>query len=157
MIPVPADIPHTPMTQECFMAEAARQNLSPELLLAVIRQENGKHGQVRQNKDGSWDISYMQINTVHLAEFAKLTNRSQRDVLYLLAYNGCANVAAGAYLLRRRINEANGDIWKGVARYHSKTPSKGPRYAWKVYEKLIEIRQMAGRYAPEQIAHTGSR
>lgn len=142
---LPIDVNTVPMTQECFMQEARRQSLPPELILAVMRAEGGRNGQVTPNRNGSYDLSYMQVNTVKVPELAKVVRASPQAVAYSITYNGCANVAAGAYLLRKAINEVDGDIWRGVARYHSKTPSKGSRYAWRVYGKLLEIQTAQAR------------
>ena len=36
--------------------------------------------------------------------------------------NFCANVEAGAWILRQGLDEAHGDFWQGVGYYHSHDP-----------------------------------
>ena len=125
-------------TVECVVYEAQRQALPPTLLVAVMHTENGKIGEFSKNNNGSYDIGPMQINTLWLKDIALWTRTSVENVAMALAYDGCANVAVGAYLLRRAITQT-GDVWKGVAKYHSGTPQIGATYAWRVAAQLEKV------------------
>jgi hypothetical protein len=55
----------------------------------------------------------------------------------LLAYDGCFNVAVGAWLLRKRTNEAAGDFWYGIGRYHSAAKPDRNRYILRVHRIMV--------------------
>jgi soluble lytic murein transglycosylase-like protein len=52
-----------------------------------------------------------------------------------LKNDACYNVQVGAWILKQHINEAGGDVWKGVARYNAKTKTKQLKYVKKI--KLV--------------------
>jgi soluble lytic murein transglycosylase-like protein len=129
---------HTPPSFECFIREADRHDIDPFVLLAVLKTENGRPGEVAQNANGTQDLGIMSINTVWLQDFARKYRLTEDAAKRKLASDGCANVAAGAWILGQRIAEANGNIWEGVARYHSRTPSKQIPYLKRVKARLQE-------------------
>lgn len=142
--PPPADLASRPdvirpATVQCFYAEATRQSLEPIKLLAVLKTEGGKVGQFARNTDGSYDIGPMQINSIHLPDLSKEFGITQRQLAQYLAYDGCFNVAVGAWMLRKRTNESQGDFWYGIGRYHSKTPSHRNRYILRVHEHMTSM------------------
>lgn len=122
-----------PVTASCVIAEAERQSLDLLKVLAVMKAENGRVGQFVLNSNGSYDIGPMQVNTIHLPELAKTFRVSGETVAQLLAYDGCFNVAVGAWLLRLRTNEAQGDFWYGIGRYHSRTVAYSNQYILRVH------------------------
>lgn len=130
--PVAASLPASSRTQ-CVDSAARRFNVNPQLILAVMRTEGGTTGKVTWNKNGSYDMGLMQINSIHLPELAQLGY--SRDTLI---NNGCANIFAGTYKLRQAIDGGQ-DFWHGVSRYHSKTPEKGAVYLGRVVTNLRQI------------------
>ena len=141
--------PLRPATLQCFHAAARRQGLEPIKVLAVLRSENGKLGSyVFAPKGGSWDLGPMQINTIHLPDFARVFGVPSGQMASLLANDGCFNIEVGAYLLRMRTNEAAGDFWRGIGRYHSKTPANAATYMLTVKGQMHgiarEVNQLAG-------------
>lgn len=104
-----------------------------------MRTENGRIGEFSLNSNGTYDMGPMQVNTVHLQDMSKDFGVGTRELAQLLAYDGCFNVAVGAWLLRRRTNEANGDFWYGIGGYHSKTPSKSAKYILQVHSHMQDI------------------
>jgi len=142
--PAPAWITTTPktfrpVTPACFNAEAQRQSLEPWRLLAVMKTENGRIGSFTLNTDGSYDIGPMQVNSVHLPELSKTFGVGQASLAQLLAYDGCFNVAIGAYLLRLRTNEANGDFWWGIGGYNSRNHLHSSKYILRVHKTMLDI------------------
>ena len=125
-----------PVTTSCVIAEAARQSLDLLKVLAVMKAENGRVGQFVLNSNGSYDIGPMQVNTIHLPELAKTFGVPGDRVAQLLAYDGCFNVAVGAWLLRVRTNEAAGDFWYGIGRYHSRTTVYSNIYILRVHSVM---------------------
>jgi soluble lytic murein transglycosylase-like protein len=59
----------------------------------------------------------------------------------------CQNVMAGAFLLRKRVNEY-GYNWRAVGAYHSKTPEINERYQIAVYSKWLELAKRAQVTSP---------
>ena len=146
-----------PVTASCVVAESERQSLGLLKVLAVMKAENGRVGQFVLNSNGSYDIGPMQVNTIHLPELAKTFRVSEGTVAQLLAYDGCFNVAVGAWLLRLRTNEAQGDFWYGIGRYHSKTTAYSNSYILRVHavmqglvkgeERAMALKSPAARIA----------
>lgn len=128
-----------PVTAECVVAEAQRQSLELVKLMAVMKTEAGRVGMFSRNTDGSYDIGPMQVNSIHLPELSKTFGVPPAAVAQLLGYDGCFNVAVGAWLLRKRTNEANGDFWYGIGRYHSKTPIHARRYILRVHQNMMTL------------------
>lgn len=126
------------IAQQCLEAEAQKQQVSVLLAASIMKTENGKVGLQRANRNGSYDLGPMQINTVHLQDLGRLTGMPQGRVADYLKFDVCANIATGLWLLRRSINQS-GDVWKGVAWYHSRTPSAGASYAWKVHASMTGL------------------
>lgn len=129
---------HTAPTLECLVREADRNGLDPYVLLAVMKTENGRPGEVARNSNGTEDLGIMSINTVWLPELAKRAGTSEAAAARALVSDGCANVAAGAWILRQKIAEG-GNLWEGVARFHSRNPTKQGPYLRRVYAKFKEI------------------
>lgn len=130
-----------PVTPECVVREAARQSLEVVKVLAVMKAEGGRLGEYSPNANGSYDIGPMQVNTIHLPELSKTYAIPQAAVSRLLAYNGCFNVAVGAWLLRKRTNEARGDFWYGIGRYHSAARPDRNRYILRVHRIMVGMVQ----------------
>jgi soluble lytic murein transglycosylase-like protein len=49
-----------------------------------------------------------------------------------LKRDACYNIQVGAWILKQHIDEANGNIWKGIARYNAKSKLKQRIYVAKV-------------------------
>lgn len=142
--PAPASLTTTPtwyrpVTEQCFLEEAKRQSLEPWRLLAVMKAESGRVGMFSQNANGSYDIGPMQVNTVHLDDMSRVFGVKKAQLAQLLGYDGCFNVSVGAWLLRTKTNEAGGDFWYGIGRYHSKSGHNSTRYILRVHRIMHDI------------------
>lgn len=142
--PAPSNVAQTPawyrpLTAQCIVQEAKRQGIAPIKIATVLRVEGGRVGMFSLNSNGTYDIGPMQINTVHLKDLSRLYGLAKESVAQLLAYDGCFNVAVGAWMLRKRTDEVNGDFWRAIGRYHSKTPSKAGAYIRKAQAALNDI------------------
>ena len=135
------DVPEwaKPVTPRCVVDAAARQSLELVKVLAVMKGEGGRLGEYSPNANGSYDIGPMQVNTIHLPELSKTYGIPEAAVSRLLAYNGCFNVAVGAWLLRKRTNEAGGDFWYGIGRYHSAAKPARNRYILRVHRIVLGL------------------
>ncbi|MDK9723552.1 MAG: lytic transglycosylase domain-containing protein [Sterolibacteriaceae bacterium MAG5] len=127
-----------PPNLQCFVQEADRHSIDPLVLLAVMKTEGGRPGEVALNRNGTLDLGPMSVNTVWLPALARRYRLSEHELKQRLALDGCANVAAAAWILGRKIAET-GDVWEGVARYHSGNPSKQGPYLKRVYANFSRI------------------
>jgi hypothetical protein len=129
---------HSAPTASCVLREAERNSLDPYVLLAVLRTENGKPGEVARNDNGTHDLGPMSVNTVWLPQLSRRFGATEHELRHRLASDGCANVAAGAWILKHQI-DVTGDVWEGVARFHSRNPKKHTPYLKRVQARLQEI------------------
>lgn len=120
----------------CIATAAYRYDLDPLLLLAVKYVETADRTDtpIRYNKNGSWDIGLMQINTIW------------KDTLerYGISYGDlespCKNIAVGAWILAGKIKQKG--LWEGVGAYHSQTPHLSRRYQTKVKAIWEELQRL---------------
>ncbi len=129
---------HTPPTTQCFMREANRHGIDPYVLLAVLKTENGRPGEAALNRNGSFDLGPMSVNTVWIPHLAKRYQQSEKEFTYRLASDGCTNIAAAAWILKQKIVQS-GNVWEGVARFHSNNAAKQGPYLLRVHARLKEI------------------
>lgn len=138
--------PHSAPTAGCVLQAAERNALDPYVLLAVLKTENGRPGEVARNDNGTHDLGPMSVNTVWLPQLARRFGGDETELRRRLASDGCANVAAGAWILKRQI-DATGDLWEGVARFHSRNPKKHTPYLKRVQARFREILDLAVLHA----------
>lgn len=136
---------HTPIGQQasylaraettayCVVAAARRYELPPSIILAIMKTENGAVGQAIRDPNGTYDVGPMQINSSNFYLFRGYITPWQ------LRNNLCANIYAGAWILKDSINRA-GSFWAGVGDYHSHTPARRIRYEQRVYRMLFRVR-----------------
>jgi hypothetical protein len=134
---------HLPPTAKCVAHEAERHNLDPLVLLAVLKVEGGKPGELALNRNGTFDLGPMSINTVWLPELARRHQVPEREMASKLASDGCTNVAAAAWILQGKIRQA-GSVWEGVANYHSANPKLQGAYLNRV---LVQFERIVQRFA----------
>lgn len=121
-------------TDSCVIQAAERFRVPASLIKAVMRVEGGRAGAVSQNRNGSYDIGPMQINSIWLPEIER-----RGGTLELLLHHPCANIHFGTWLLSRELaglDPARVDrsrFWKAVGNYHSRTPAHNERYARAVW------------------------
>lgn len=120
----------------CIERAAAHYGAHPDIIRAVLRTENGKTGQILRNKNGSFDIGPMQVNSVHLPELAKygITPNMLKD-------DECLNIYIGTYYLQKGIITAP-NYWNGVGKYHSATHFRNVSYQYRVWNNLNQLRSV---------------
>jgi len=115
--------PHVRTRVVCGIQAATRFLLPANLVIAVAEQEGGRVGQWVKNKNGTYDVGPMQLNTSYLKTLARF-GISPNDV----AAEGCYPFELAAWRLRRHLDRDAGDIWTRASNYHSRTPSHNARY-----------------------------
>ena len=100
-------------------------------------------GAVSPNKNGTVDIGPMQVNDTWVDRVAPRWGASREATFLALRDNFCANVEAGAWILRQALDEASGNLWQGVAIYHSHTAVYQRDYLKSIYEHAIRLSREA--------------
>ncbi|APZ44559.1 lytic transglycosylase domain-containing protein [Acidihalobacter ferrooxydans] len=121
-------------TYACLMRAAHAYHLSPWAIIGIMKAEGGKPGQIVRDANGTFDMGPMQINSLWLPRLA-----SQGITAQELASNGCLNVKVGAAILRLNINQAGGNLVKGIGWYHSRIPTLAQQYRLRVSRQLERI------------------
>ena len=142
--------PPSPPSYQCVLMEARKQDLPPLLVVAIMHQEGGRPGKYSKNRNGSFDLGPMQINTGNIARIAKAgyhTRNVDEGLRYRTASHimndGCVNVSVGAWMLRSCIDAMRGDLLLGVGCYNSPNRTLADKYAAQVLQRYVKLR---GRY-----------
>jgi hypothetical protein len=112
-------------------------------LVILLNVEGGALGHVSWNTNGTADIGPVQVNTANLPDVAAHWHATIADTYKAVRDNFCANVEAGAWILRRDLDEARGDFWEGVGYYHSHTPEHKTQYLRQVLRQILRLRALA--------------
>jgi hypothetical protein len=138
-----ADTPDNQATiRGCITAAAKVYRLPPAVLVILLNVERGSLGRVSPNTNGTVDIGPIQVNQIWLPELAAHWHATIADAYSALRDNFCANVEAGAWILRRGLDEARDDFWEGVGYYHSHTPEYKTRYLRNVLRQVLRLRAL---------------
>jgi hypothetical protein len=135
------------MVASCIKAAAAAHLLPPSVLVILLNVENGSLGRVSQNTNDTVDIGPMQINQIWIPAVALHWHASQAATRDALLNNFCANVEAGAWILRTGIDEAHGDFWEGVGFYHSHSTEHKATYLRLVLRQALRLQDIMTRTA----------
>jgi hypothetical protein len=127
----------------CITSAAKIHRLPPAVLVILLDVEDGRLGEVTENTNGTVDIGPMQVNAIHLPAVAVHWHATIATAYEALRDNFCANVEAGAWLLRSCLDGADGHFWEGVGDYHSRTPEHRTRYLWQVLQDVLRLRSLA--------------
>jgi hypothetical protein len=126
----------------CITAAAKLYRLPPAMLVILLNVERGSLGRVSPNTNGTVDIGPIQVNEMWLPEIAAHWNATISDAYKALRDNFCANVEAGAWILRRSLDEARDNFWEGVGYYHSHMPEHKSRYLRDVLREVLRLRAL---------------
>ena len=120
----------------CMFMAAQVYALPPAVLVGIYQVEGGQVGQeVGPNKNGSYDIGPMQINTIWMPQLADLWGVDANTARRWVRDDPCINVEVSAWILRNHLNETQ-DLTKAIAHYHSRTPRYGNVYKSKVISSM---------------------
>ncbi|MGC8475137.1 MAG: lytic transglycosylase domain-containing protein [Acetobacteraceae bacterium] len=124
----------------CMMAVAAQYHLPPLALPAIHAVEGGRVGAVVADRNGSFDLGYMQINSLWVPALARVTGWPRAVVFRDLARAPCFNIAAAGAILRLYIDQAHGNVLAALGDYHSHTPLRHARYLHRVLRAAMRLR-----------------
>lgn len=143
MIDLPESVPvfrtqDANLAYSCAIKAGKYYDVSPYLVQTVLQIEGGVKGSKVRNSNGTYDYGPMQINTIWIKELERLENIKVKE--QDLINDVCYNIHIGTWILSSRISEVNGDVWRGLGNYHSKTRKFHDRYlghARKAYSDIL--------------------
>lgn len=115
----------------CIYAASQTYGVPPSVIMGVLHVEGGKVGMANQNKNGTYDLGLMQINTIWIPDLARYWGVPKETAVQFVRDDACVNIGVGAWILRSKMNQT-GSLTQGIAYYHSATPHLGSRYRDKV-------------------------
>lgn len=130
----------------CFEEAGNYYGISPQLLWSIAKTEsNFNPNAINRNTNGSYDYGIMQINSIWSKKLGKTWSELS---------DPCTNVKVGAWILAQCIQDY-GNTWRAVGCYNSRTPSKGDKYAAKVFSVIQQhgVREHIPPKREEQFAH----
>jgi soluble lytic murein transglycosylase-like protein len=117
----------------CINQAAVAYHVPAPLILSIMKQENGRNGDAIRNKNGTYDLGVLQINSRWLPTLSKY-GYTRKD----LQFDPCKNLMAGAWILANNLAEGK-SLWSGIGDYHSHTPKYNTAYRNKVYRHYQKI------------------
>lgn len=118
----------------CWQEIGQKYRISPYLLYAIAKTESGLNPKAvnRSNKNGTYDVGLMQINS---SWFPKLR---QYGISEQHLYEPCVSIEVGAWILAQNIHRM-GNSWDAVGAYNAANPERRRVYASKVYKNLLPV------------------
>lgn len=130
---------------DCITEAAKCFQINPMVIKAIIWQESKNQlEKVNLNKNRTIDVGVMQINTIHFKSLNALGLNED-----LLRKNSCANVFAGAWVLRNNIDHY-GYTWRGIGNYHSKTPVHHDKYVQRIISLIANHTMLINKIEVER-------
>lgn len=120
--------------RDCWAQAGVRYGVPPTVLVAIARTESNLNPRaINRNRDGSFDIGLMQINSQWWPTLAKF------GIAPAHLWDTCTSIHVGAWILSGNLR-TTADIWTAVGAYNAgwKPTMEGRRnqYAWRVYENM---------------------
>lgn len=132
----------------CFDDAGKEYRVDPILLESIARVESNMDPTAyHRNRNGTWDIGLMQINSSWLKGLGLTTGD--------LISDPCLNTMVGARILRQCM-DVYGYSWEAVGCYNARGKEKRVDYAWKVFHRLNGKEQRNNVTAPPSPARQGS-
>lgn len=121
---LPLAMMDVPLT--CINNAAITYHVSAKLIVSILQVERGQSGKIIKNKNGTYDIGVMAINSLWLPELKKHGISEQA-----IQFDVCENVFVGTWILSKKLAGRN-DLLAGIGDYNSHRPSFNQRYYNKV-------------------------
>jgi soluble lytic murein transglycosylase-like protein len=117
----------------CWEEIGSKYGIHPSLLYAIAKTESNFNPKAfNRNKNGSYDIGIMQINSGWLPTLKK------HGITEKQLYEPCVNIDVGAWILAQSIQRV-GNSWEAVGAYNASSAHLRLKYASKVYKNWQEI------------------
>jgi soluble lytic murein transglycosylase-like protein len=124
----------------CWNKASEYYHVDPWLLLAIAKVESGMNPYaIGKNRDGSYDVGLMQINSSHFDELKLMGIDEQR-----LLSEPCTSIMVGASILSKMIR-VYGNNWEAVGAYNAglkkERYSQRMFYARKVWNEYQHLKE----------------
>jgi soluble lytic murein transglycosylase-like protein len=114
----------------CWEEVASWYGVNVHLLYAIAKTESGLNPKaMNHNKNGSYDIGLMQINSSWLPALRKYGIEENQLM------DACLNLQVGAWILSQNMQRL-GMTWDAVGAYNARDPRLRIKYAQKVYKNI---------------------
>ena len=114
----------------CWEEAAFLYGVNPYILYAIAKTESGLiPSALNRNKNGSYDIGLMQINSRWLPVLRKYGVKEEQ------LWDACTNIYVGAWVLAQNMRRM-GNSWEAVGAYNAKNYGLRMKYALKVYKNI---------------------
>lgn len=114
----------------CWDEAGRRYGINPHLLYAIAKTESSLNpSAINRNKNGSYDIGLMQINSRWLPTLLKYGITEKH------LYAPCVSIEVGAWILAQNVQRL-GSSWVAIGAYNSSDPARRLQYALKVYKNI---------------------
>lgn len=114
----------------CWEEAAQRYGVNVYLLYAIAKTESNLNpSAINRNKNGSYDVGLMQINSSWFPVLRKYGIDEKQ------LYQPCVSIHVGAWILAQNIRSL-GYSWDAVGAYNARHPVRRAQYALKVYKNL---------------------
>lgn len=132
-LPLQAKAIH-PQIAQCLVQSAAHWGIDPHLLKAIAKVESSFNPKAinRSNRNGSYDIGLMQINSWWLPTLHR------HGITEAMLFDPCVSAHVGGWVLAQNFVRL-GHTWTAVGAYNATSPHLRQAYAIKVakaYEQL---------------------
>jgi len=118
---------------DCFKQAAQRYDVPVQLLQAIALQESsGNPRAINRNRNGSYDIGLMQINSAWLPTLVKHGISAEH------LWDPCVNTLVGAWILSNNFARL-GFTTQGLGAYNAVSPHKREIYARQVLRRLTQV------------------
>ncbi|MDY4425822.1 MAG: lytic transglycosylase domain-containing protein [Helicobacter sp.] len=124
------------VAENYFVEAGKKYGIDPQLLWAIAKTESQLNPNAlnQNNKNGSYDIGIMQINSIHLNELWTKYGISEDDL-----YNPRLNIHIGAKILKDCLNKHNNNLINGITCYNGRIENNP--YGEKVLDNLMQARR----------------
>jgi soluble lytic murein transglycosylase-like protein len=120
--------------QQCVEEASRMYDINPLIVYAIIKTESGFNPYaINKNKNGTYDIGLMQINSSWLPFLSKYGYTTNH------LFDPCINAKVGTWILAKCINKF-GYNWKAIDCYNKGNNATGRgTYVWKVYTHMLKL------------------
>lgn len=120
----------------CINLAAITFSVPATLIVSILKNENGKIGEVRKNKNNTFDYGPFQINSVWIKEIEPF-GFTKEDI----QFDRCKATMVATWIIAKGLAQEK-SAWEGVGNYHSHTPKLNNAYhtsVQKIHQKISEI------------------
>ena len=134
------------LLQSCILGAARVHDVPPAAMVVLLMVEGGRLGMRSPNTNGTGDLGPFQVNEIWVPKIAQYWNVPEAEARRLVRDDLCANAEAAAWIFGMNLRDSNGDLWQGVARYHSMRPDLQGSYLSKALRAVRQLRRGENRH-----------